>query len=203
MTEALLSRQTAMQMLEPHLVAMRECVERGWEQWRESVDATPRFAVGRKTTRANVVYDFVSAQLEAYFDSVGICTSRKRGFLTVSVGNGVLELRFKKFDHPQRLTTSGVPTAQRLAIENQQVPFDGMEVTYVTVGYYPDELGMGLEVIALACSYGRELKWSINLLEEVASSAPVMPLIGALELDDGPTVRSTRKVLEDRETEAS
>lgn len=202
MIEDLLSKQDAHPLIEAHLIPMRECVERGWEQWRESVAAAPRLALGRKTTRANAVYDFVSAELESYFDAVSIPNSRKRGYLTAALGGGRLEVRFKKFDHPSRLTTSGVPTSQRRAIQHQQVTFDGMAVTCITVGYYPDELGICLDVIAVSCTYGRELVWSINLRDEGAASAAVEP-IHSLDLDGGPAVRSTRKQAEEQETEVS
>lgn len=187
-------------MLEEHLAPMRECVERGWSQWRESVAAAPRLALGRKTTRANAVYDFVSAELESYFDAAGIPNSKKRGYLTASLGGGVLEVRFKKFNHPSRLTTSGIPTSQRRAIQHQQVTFDGLAVTCITVGYWPDELGLDLDVIAVSCTYGQQLVWSIDLRQEVAASASIEP-IRPLDLSYGPAVRSTRNLSGDQETE--
>lgn len=201
MIAELLTKQDAHPHLEPHLDAIRECVERGWGQWREAVAASPRLGLGRKTTRANTVYDFVAAELETYFDSVGIINSKSRGYLVASLAGGQIEARFKKFSHPKRLTTSGIPTAQRLAIEYQQVAFDGMAVTSITIGYYPDELGIDLDVVAISCTYGKQLLWEIDLREDGTASAPVVPL-QQLDFEDGPTVRSTRKTTKEKDTEA-
>ncbi|MGN6219526.1 MAG: hypothetical protein ACTHNQ_08480 [Microbacterium sp.] len=192
MIEDLMTEDEARPHLEPHLEAMRKCVEEGWEEWHNTLRLNPAMAVASTTTRANAVYDFIAHRLENYFDSVGVHTSKSRRFLSASIDDGRIEVRVKKFNHPRRLSTSGIPTQQRRAIQYQSITLDGMAVTYVTVGYYPDEIGQGLDVVAVACHYGRTLLWSIDLREDgtVASTpADIRPLDDL----DGPSVRSTRR----------
>jgi len=189
--DELMTEDQARPHLKPHLEAMRRCVEDGWAEWHRVVGASAGMGVASPTSRANLVYDFVSTRLEQYFESVGVPTSRRRRFLTASIGEGSIEVRVKKFSHPRRLTTSGIPTFQRREIEHQETTLDGMAVTHVTVGYYPDEIGHGLDVVAVACSYGRKLLWSIDLREDGTIASTPVPLKPLDDLD-GPTLRSTR-----------
>lgn len=193
MINELLSEDEARPHLEPHLDPIRECIEGGWAEWHRNVHAAPSLALGRKTSRANIVYDHISARLESYFDDLGIPTSKSRGFLTVSLADGTIEVRIKKFSNPHRLTTSGIPTFQRRAMLHQQVALQGLTVTHITVGYYPDDLGLELDVVAVACSFGRELLWSIDLRADGTTIASPAQLLMTASPDEGPTVRSTIK----------
>jgi hypothetical protein len=192
--EELLSEDEARSHLEPHLEAIRTCIEDGWAEWHRNITAAPSLALGRKTTRANIVYDHISERLEQYFESLAIPTSRARGFLTVSLGDGIIEVRVKKFSHPSRLTTSGIPTYQRRAILHQQVALDGLTTTHITVGYYPDDIGLDLDVVAVACTFGRQLLWSIDLRADGTAGASPVPIAPIDSPDEGPSIRSTRKV---------
>ncbi len=187
MLDELLSQQDAEAILAPHLGALRGFLEQGWADWHDSVASAPILATTRATTRANMVYDRVTFHAEGYFDSLDIPTSRKRGFLTVSFSDGRLILRFKKF-RSRKLETGGIPTQQRLEFELQQVVLDGTAATYVVAGYLPDELGMGLDVLAIACSYDNQIIWQIDLTDE--GTATVVPV--RVEPPQGPPVRSTR-----------
>lgn len=187
MSDEILTREDADAILRPHMAALRECVESGWADWHQAVRDTPFLATSRTTSRANVVYDRISQRAEAYFDAQGIPTSRKRGFLTVSLDGGRLVLRFKKFRN-KKLRTAGISTQQRLAIEYQQPALSGLEVTHATVGYLPDDIGVDLDVMAVACTYGERVVWQIDLFgEEFAAPVPVR-----VDEPHGPTVRSTR-----------
>ncbi|WP_109212266.1 MULTISPECIES: hypothetical protein [Microbacterium] len=204
MIDDLLSEEDARPHLEPHLEAIRGCIEDGWAEWHRNVQAAPSLALTSKTSRANVVYDHISSRMEEYFDAQDVPTSRKRGFLTVSLGDGVIEVRVKKFSHRRKLTTAGIPTYQRLAMLHQQVAIEGLTVTHITVGYFPDELGVGLDVVAVACSYGRELAWWIDLRADGTMAAGPVPLVPIDSPDEGPSVRSTRTPVrtEEGKTEA-
>ena len=187
MLDELLSQQDAETILAPHLVALRGFLEQGWADWHESVAAAPKLATTRPTSRANVVYDRITFHAEAYFDAQGIPAVRKGQMLTVSLDDGRLILRFKKF-RSRKLGTSGIDTQQRLEFELQQVVLDGTAATSVVAGYLPDELGIGLDVLAVACSYNGRVIWQIDLTGEgMASVVPVR-----VEPPQGPPVRSTR-----------
>ncbi|OUD96684.1 hypothetical protein CMMCAS08_07055 [Clavibacter michiganensis subsp. michiganensis] len=144
-------------------------------------------ATTRSTTRANVVYDRITFHAEAYFDAQGIPNVRKGQMLVVSLDDGRLILRFKKFRN-RKLATSGIPTLQRREFELQQVVLDGTAATYVVAGYLPDELGLDLDVLAIACAYNKSVLWQIDLKDE--SVATVVPL--RVDAPQGPPVRSTR-----------
>lgn len=185
--DELLSQQDAEAILAPHLGALRGFLEQGWADWRESVAAAPKLAPSRATTRANMVYDRITLHAEAYFDEQGVPAVRKGQMLTVSFDDGRLILRFKKF-RSRKLGTSGIPTQQRLEFELQQVVLDGTAATYVVAGYLPDELGVGLDVLAIACTYNGRVIWQIDLMDEgLASVVPVR-----VDPPQGPPVRSTR-----------
>ncbi|ODA89728.1 hypothetical protein ATY41_12245 [Leifsonia xyli subsp. xyli] len=152
MLDELLSRQDAEAIPAPHLEAIRGFLNQGWADWRALVLNAPKLAISRATTRANIVYDRITYYAEEYFDSQGIPAVRKGQMLIVSLDDGRLILRFKKF-RGRKLGTSGISTQQRLEFEFQQVVLDGVAATYIVAGYLPDELGMGLDVLAIACTY--------------------------------------------------
>lgn len=187
MLDELLSREEAERILAPHLSHLHDFLLEGWSDWHAMLEKNPFLATSRPTTRANVVYDRISGRAEAYFDSLGVPTSRTRQFLTVSFEDGRLIARFKKFQS-RALRTTGIPTAQRLEFEAQQVVLDGTASTHIVVGYLPDELGIGLDVLAVACTFNGKLIWQIDLSDEgLGSVAPVRT-----NAPQGPPVRSTR-----------
>lgn len=192
MIHELLSQEGAEEILRPHLGPLHDIVVSGWDDWQKSVKAAPALATVRDSSRAGVVYDKITERAEAYFDALGIPTNKKRKFLEVVLADGQLVLRFKKF-RSRALGTSGIPTQQRREFMFQQVVLDGMAVTYAVVGYLPDELGVGLDVVAVACSYGSRQVWHIDLAADgVVPAVPVRE-----ELFERPTVRSIRPAAEE------
>ncbi|SFS17481.1 hypothetical protein SAMN04487846_3570 [Microbacterium sp. cf046] len=185
--DELLSQQDAEAILAPHMSALRRFLEQGWSDWHESVLAAPKLATTRATSRANVVYDRITLHAEAYFEAVGIPCVRKGQMLVVSFDDGRLILRFKKF-RSRKLGTSGIPTEQRLEFELQQVVLDGTAATYVVAGYLPDELGIGLDVLAIACTYNGRVIWRIDLSDDSTTSVVRV----RVDSPQGPSVRSTR-----------
>jgi hypothetical protein len=187
MLNELMTKDEAHAVLAPHLPSLRVFVEQGWGEWHQLIATSPFMVESRLVSRANVVYDRISKAAEKYFDELDIPTSWKNQCLTVSLDDGRIILRFKKFQN-RKLRTSGIPTQQRLEFEMQQVVLDGTASTYVVVGYLPDELGMGLDVIALACSYNGTLLWQIDLdQDEIGDVVPVRT-----DAPAGPPVRSSR-----------
>lgn len=196
MIHELMSQDEAEEILRPHLGPLRDIVTNGWADWHASVKASPGLATVRNSSRASVVYDKITERAEAYFDEIGVPTNKKRQFLEIVLADGQLVLRFKKFRN-RALGTSGIPTQQRRELMYQQVVLDGMAVTHAVVGYLPDELGVGLDVVAVACSYGNRRVWHFDLAaDEVVSVVPVRE-----ELFERPTVRSTRPVANEEQVE--
>lgn len=197
MIDELMTQDEAEAFLRPHLPAIRGFIQDGWQTWIELVTKNPELVGSAKRTRANIVYDQIAQKAEAYFDSEGVPTSTDKQFLIVSLAEGRLELRFKKFKDSQ-MHTSGIPTAQMLEIEAQQVVIDGMAVTYLIAGYLPDSLGVGLDNISIVCSYNQDVIWQIDLLDGGAGA--VIPVV--TNDPQGPTVRSTRPAASEEQAES-
>jgi len=187
MLDEVISQRDAEAILAPHLDALRGFLEGGWADWHEMVARSPELATSRATTRANIVYDRITARAEEYFDAQGIPADRRGQMLAVSFDDGRLIMRFKKF-RSRKLSTSGIPTQQRLEFEFQQVVLDGTASTYVVAGYLPDELGLDLDLLAIACTFDGRVLWQIDLAGQ--GLAPVLPV--PVDSPQGPPVRSTR-----------
>ncbi|QHC70784.1 hypothetical protein [Rathayibacter sp. VKM Ac-2801] len=196
MIDELMTEDEAAELLAPHRAALASFLLTGWADWIKLVEQNPILATVRNTTRANIVYDRVTELAEAYFDGEGITTTRSKQFLAVTLADGRLILRFKKFTG-RSMRTSGIPTAQRLEIEAQQVELDGMAVTHLTVGYLPDDLGVELDLTAVVCSFNGRPLWSIDL--DAAETGSVVPVKSRKPV--GPTVRSTRPAAREDEAE--
>jgi hypothetical protein len=162
-------------------------INEGWSDWQAMQAASPKPVLFRKTTRASAVYDFVTNSLENYFTERGATTSRNGQYLKIVFPDQRLVLRFKKF-RDRKLRTSGIETAHRRLVDQQQAAFDGMEVTYAVIGYLPDAVGVELEDAAIVCWLGDEQLWHIDL---PASAGAVPQHLRTVELD-APPVRSTR-----------
>ena len=196
MINELLTQDAGERLLAPHAAGMHKAITDAWAQWHANLANNPSMAVLSPRSRANIVYDYMAANAEKYFDEIGVTTSHKAGFLEVTFSDENAVLRFKKYKDSS-LRTSGIPTAQKLEIDMQQLTFDGMSVTYLVAGYLPDDLGIGLDTVALTCSYGGKAQWQLNL--DMAVVADVTPF--EQEEPQRPAVRSTRRAVKEESAE--
>lgn len=196
MKDELLTQGAGERFLAPHAAGMHKAITDAWAQWHADLANNPGMAVLSSRSRANIVYDYMAANAEKYFDDIGVTTSRKAGFLEVTFSDENAVLRFKKYKDAT-LRTSGIPTAQKLEIDMQQVTFDGMSLTYLVAGYLPDDLGIGLDTVALTCSYAGKAQWQFDL--DMAVVADVTPF--EQEEPRRPAVRSTRPAAEEESVE--
>lgn len=158
-----MSEEQGRAMLEPHLEGVSLAIDNGWAKWLEFSASRPPGSLISKRTRASLMHDFTTQELERYFVGAGIATSRPRSYLQVDFSHPALAtLRFKKFRNG-RLRTSGIPTQHRLAVEAQQVTLNGLHVTYVVAGYQVDAAGLELVRKAIACTIYDDVAWSIPL----------------------------------------
>jgi hypothetical protein len=194
--DELLTQEAGERLLAPHANAMHEAIVDAWAQWHEDLANNPKMALLSNRSRANIVYDYMASNAEKYFDEIGVATSRKAGFLEVIFSDDNAVLRFKKYKDSS-LRTSGVPTAQKLEIDRQQVTFDGMNMTYLVAGYLPDDLGLGLDAVALTCNYDGKAQWQFDL--DTSITADVIP-VDQIE-PQSPWVRSTRPVAQEESAE--
>lgn len=196
MINELLTQVVGERLLAPHTAGLHKAITDAWAQWHANLADSPSMAVLSSRSRANIVYDYMAANAEKYFDEICVTTSRKAGFLEVTFSDENAVLRFKKY-RDSSLRTSGIPTSQKLEIDMQQVTFDGMSVTYLVAGYLPDDLGIGLDTVALTCSYGGKALWQFDL--DMAVVADVTPF--EQEEPRRPAVRSTRPAAKEESAE--
>jgi len=190
MQPTVMSQTEAQALLAPYLPKIRTALEEGWREWRRHLDGNSRATAHRPSTRANMVYDWTVAAAEREFDGdPAVKMSKKSGFLTLTIGSGpIIRVRFKKYSS-KSLRTSGIPTQQRIAFENQWLEIDGLRVTDVVAGYLLDRAAVEQDRLAVTCPLGGGPLWAIDLDGEVAEVQPIQQL----PLDDGPVVRSASK----------
>ncbi|MBS3177777.1 MULTISPECIES: hypothetical protein [unclassified Pseudoclavibacter] len=196
MRPELISKTEAEELLAPHLAALQKCIREAWADWLQQIKERPQDATLSKSSRARVTYDRIADRAEAYFDAVGVHTTRERDFLEVSLADGLVRLRFKKF-RDGSLRTSGIPTDQALEIYYQQVSLEGMSVTYLSAGYLPDELGLELDKVSIVCSYAGKALWEIPLEQDAAGVAAH----GTPKRPTGPSVTSNRPAAQEDQLE--
>ena len=190
MTVPVMAKDEGREALATYLTWLRECLEEGWTDWKAFLAGNPKAANFRATTRANMVYDYTVAAAERKFEKdPNVHISSKRGFTTLTFTSPrIIVLRFKKY-RSRRLKTSGIPTRQRIAFEEQRIALDGMDITNLVAGYVLDTLGTKQIMLAISCPLGSDVLWSINLEDE--AMATVQPVY-ELPLDDGPAIRSKK-----------
>jgi hypothetical protein len=161
MTDDLVSRGEAEEILAPYRGDIVAIVRGGWRAWKN--DLSPEVAANRsRRSRASFVHDEMTREAHRRFDELpGVHVTEKRGFITVTFEN-TLVLRFKKFTGVA-LRTGGVRTKQRAIFQSQQLVLDGLRVTTVVAGYLLDDVEQELQEIAVVCPRGRSNAWVISL----------------------------------------
>lgn len=179
----LLTASEAGEILSPHRDRIRDCFMNAWKRWTELIEREVELGlVVSNRSRASLVSDFVAYEAQVAFDGqAGVVLSESRGFLLVTIDNRII-LRFKKF-RGRSLATASVPTQQSRDWALQALP--GMEpVTHLVAGYLPDAAAVGLERIAIVCSFDGYNLWVIDL--NTTASAQTIPF--AQDTDERDTI---------------
>ncbi|MFC5801323.1 hypothetical protein [Streptomyces formicae] len=171
----LITEAEARTLLHPHLPALRACFENAWEDWRELEPALVRKAPQYRTTsRANVMYDLLSARLvDEFADEPGVTFNTNAGFLALTFG-GRLVVRFKKF-RSKSLKVSQIMTLQQRRLARQELDLE-MNATTVIAGYLLDTLGANLKKLAVVCPLNGENVWEIALDDAAGGLAELVTL---------------------------
>jgi hypothetical protein len=192
MRTGLLSQDEAADLLGDHASSLRDCVERAWQRWERHAD----FATASKRSRASIVYDYITDEVEKAFAKVdGIRLSWKYGAMRMVVDDSAV-IRFKKF-RGRRLRTSGISTNARSSFLAQEGVLNGMVVTNLVVGYLLDELELEPAQIAVACPMDSGNLWTLDLDSGLGEPAAVTQIGDQSPGDDRTTVRSTRVAAHD------
>ena len=192
---SLLSADEAQKILDPHIEDLRACLRIGWDAWQTLTDEMP--VVGVRTsnrTRAGIVYDAIATEARKRFHNrPGVHVMSELGFLIV-IFDGRLALRFKKYR--SGLRTSNVATHQQLSF-SWQAEMDGMPpaATKVVAGYLLNHLQDDIARMAITCSFGPDLRWTIDIPGAPAAAAPPIPITATLDAGEPtpPVVRPARR----------
>lgn len=165
MSNRLLTESEARELLAPFLNDFREAVEQGWKAW----SSNPVRMTASKRTRASLIHDEITNQLERAFDNHDrVRVKRRENSLFISV-EGLTIIRVKKL-HRHGLGTSGILTNARINFLAQLGDMAGTPVTNLVLGYRLDELELGIEQVYLTCPLGRSNLWVIELTEAPAAT---------------------------------
>ena len=173
----ILTREEAREILEPHLLTFRDCIDGGWNAWKEHYKDRAHILDPR--ARAAIVYCEIRELAKAAFDGKdGVKIVVKRSMFLLYIGEHIV-LRFKKFRADGRC--SNVRTKQQ-ALFSAQLNIDGiLPGTYVNAGYTLDNLQAEVEKILINCQLGARILWTIRPGE--AAPPETMPLPAPSPMD--------------------
>ena len=190
----LLSADEAQKILDPHIEDLRACIRVGWHDWETLTQAMP--VVGVRTsnrTRAGIVYDAIATEARKRFrNKPGVDLLSELGFLIV-VFDGQLALRFKKYRYGLR--TSNIATHQQLSFA-WQAEMDGLPpaATKVVAGYLLNRLQDDIARMAITCSVGPDLRWTIDVADAPTAATRPIPITATSDAGEPtpPVVRPAR-----------
>lgn len=156
----MLNQPDAEKILAPYFPKLKECLDGGWEAWRDHCGHRRHILDAR--ARAAIVYcEIADIAKRIFADLSDVRIVPKRNMCLVFFGEEIL-LRFKKLRNrkPRNVATR----QQRLIELQQQGVFPGMKPnTFVTAGYQLDTLEQAIgQALVLAHFDGREV-WAFDL----------------------------------------
>lgn len=178
-TNRIISAEEAKRILDPYVGRLALCMRAGWEAWEELGRQSPKTRLPlRPHTRASIVYDHIVEKARDEFgDDPHVVITEKNQLITLTIEDKLV-VRFKKFKDGNYFRTSGIATMQQQLFA-YQLPLPGMphEATKLVTGYVLDELQASMETVAIACSDGSTLEWSLDITDaEGETGAAVEPI---------------------------
>ncbi|MFE4817857.1 hypothetical protein ACFRFU_15830 [Streptomyces sp. NPDC056704] len=191
-----MDRASCVRLLQPFQNKFDQCFRDAWDRWQDwlkKLEGSPADVSSR--SRANMLYDFITAEVVKQFIGVEHVRVRKeRGFLVLHIQNRVA-IRFKKF-RGRKLKTSGIPTGQALAFQGQTLEFSSEvePMTHLVAGYLLDSFELDLAKLAITCSLDGEHLWApIEIIPDAGQGGITIPMPAAPGDGPRPVIRSTRK----------
>jgi hypothetical protein len=191
------AKEAAETILSPYMSLLAEPFLAAWDSWKTFGEEQPekRRHLG-KTSRACMVHDWATARARTIFADMGpevviYESPESPGFLLIGFDSALM-MRLKKY-RDGTFATSGIPTGQQQSFANQEPLVGFPKATNVVLGYRLDVLQTEIASIAITCSTGGRLHWSLDVPienEAVVVEAPPSP-----QAPPPPSIRST----EDRE----
>jgi hypothetical protein len=170
----LLSRASALSLLQPYLETLNECIDGGWSAWKK--DYAHKVHILDARSRAAIVYAEIFHRAVASFQQLeGVKVLIRPGSLMIYIGEDIT-LRFKKMRTDGRC--SNIRTViQRRFLAQFQLPgmLDG---TLVHAGYQLDDLQQDIVRKAIVCQLGKQVLWDIDISgtpAELVAMPPIEP----------------------------
>ncbi|MFG2738522.1 hypothetical protein ACGFY0_00390 [Streptomyces chartreusis] len=191
-----MNRASCVQLLQPFQTKFDQCFRDAWDRWQDwlkKLEGSPADVSSR--SRANMLYDFITAEVVKQFLGVEHVRVRKeRGFLVLSIQNRVA-IRFKKF-RGRNLRTSSIRTGQALAFQGQTLEFSSEvePMTHLVAGYLLDKFELDLAKLAITCTLDGEHLWApIEIIPDAGLGGITIPMPTTPGDGPRPVIRSTRR----------
>lgn len=185
-------KDEAEEALRPYMAAFGDCLEAGFEAWREVGRLAPAVRVHLGTrTRANIISDHIAASVRSRFGQMrGVRVEERRGFPELVIDNRFV-LRFKKLDKKGR--SSNILTGVQRAWLDSQMTLPDMppEAKRLIAGYVLDALGTQIErMLVTSPANVKAINWMLDIEHgDIATNVFQMPRTPISP--NAPTVRST------------
>lgn len=187
------SRDTAQEFLAPYEGTLRECIEAGFEAWRQfgRLDAKLRQPLDNRARACFIFSHIVFAVRQRFAETRGVRIMQKRGFPELVI-KGRYVIRFKKLDSRGRARNFAT-TQNRLWFEQHaELPEMPPRAVRLVAGYVLDLLGTQIERVLVICPINASaVEWRIDLREP--GDATVIDMPRPIRKPKSPTVRSTKE----------
>ncbi|MFD8887586.1 hypothetical protein ACFV0H_34625 [Streptomyces erythrochromogenes] len=191
-----MDRASCVQVLEPFQNKFDQCFRDAWSRWQDwlkKLEGSPADVSSR--SRANMLYDFITAEaIKQFIEVEHVRVRKERGFLVIYIRDRVA-IRFKKF-RGRKLRTSGIPTGQARAFQGQMLEFSGEvePMTHLVAGYLLDSFELDLAKLSITCTLNGEHLWApIEITPHAGEGGIAIPMPATPGDGPRPVIRSTRK----------
>lgn len=163
-TPTLLTEDEAHRLLEPHMNALRSCIDDAWNKWTMLRD-DERFNFLSQPfgprTRASIVHEYIWEAILKRFDGQPEAHHTSVNGMRVLTLSDQLQLRFKKMDRQFR--ARNIPTTQQRLFARQE-PLPGIPpLTKLTIGYVLNRFQTDVEMVVATLWYKSSLMWHIAM----------------------------------------
>lgn len=159
-----MSREAILALTRPQHQRIMECIDHGWEFWRRLEHDQPEYRRPiDKTSRANLVYNYITDRAARVFRSVSgtrwIAPPKSR--VRILSIRDTVHVKFKKLD--PRLRASGISTNSFELFQNQGEFFPELNGVNLFAGYVLDVSESIISGKYLVCPSGDNILWAEEL----------------------------------------
>ncbi|MEK5374186.1 hypothetical protein [Paenibacillus sp. FSL P2-0173] len=198
-----LLKDDAIRMLQPYIDLIKTAVSKGVQDYYIGEEYAQTRHKHSQRTAASICHDNIKDEIKLKFEGLPkVRTDERKGLFMLSI-EGLLTLRFKKFN--DKLLSNGITTMQALAYDLQdtvQLELEGLPpYGLLHVGYTLNNLQSNIDGIYITYRYGKINIWEWDIThEEVTPIAE--PALFPLPTPSETTTRKTRVRVKDKSISA-